>query len=112
MPREIKAVDVRTGDRIRVVFEGAVKEWNSSNETPYFALDSGQNVRYSAGTITLLDRPLPPIPNIEGTVIRSRATGGVFVLTGHRWLGAFGELGNPSITRDDFDELVPKQVGQ
>lgn len=115
-PRVVHAGEVRFGDQVRWSFRGTTVEGMVTavvGEVETWTIEVGHlslGVSASDVKITLLDRPLSPIPTDEGTVVRSKATGNVFVLKAHRWLGAFGELGNPNVTRDLFDVLVPEQV--
>lgn len=83
---EIKYEDVRKGDLVSVVFEengmkvtrtGRVHypaygycDWRTSDGA-YFGMD-GRNV-----AITLLDRPVPPLPTKRGTVIKAKKIRGI-----------------------------------
>ena len=105
---------MRKGDRVRVhavdevTYEGLV----TATTPEQFRLGPRKWLeRDGVGSVELLDRPLPPIPTDEGTVIRSKDSGDILVREGRSWTRFVG-IPMPSADpgREDYDVLVPEQV--
>lgn len=131
---EIKYKDVRKGDLVSVVTEVKGVKITRTGRADYRVIgykdwktaDNGHlNMDASDVTITLLDRPVPPLPTVRGTIIRAKKVRGVegeftlYLNHSGRWMSFFGitvtKFGTTYYTHAELDiedweemELVKK----
>lgn len=121
-PREIRPEDVRVGDKVEVrrlsfTITGIVAEVDANHERRPLRFGGetpSADVVWpliKGATITLLDRPLPPVPTDAGTVIRSKLDNEHVLVRGTTyWVALSSGMHQPRDwvpTRDRYDVLVP-----